>query len=110
MQLILSRHKQKMRQMITGSLDNGWKMWSTQAAKLQLLRADHENSKKEKQGQGFFKMDEVSITMVRDEFANDIYELTTHHKEEINKLLEEFDDQQRAVALELDACERECHW
>ena len=93
--------------MITDSLDNGQKMWSTQAIELQLLRANHKNRKK--QGHGFFKMDEVSITMVRDEFANDIYELTTHHKEEINKLLEEFDDKQITIAIELDAYEKERH-
>ena len=49
-QFKLSRHKEKMRQMITGSLDNGWKMWSTQAAKLQLFRADHENRKNKVKG------------------------------------------------------------
>ena len=31
-----------------------------------------------------------------------------HHKEEITKLLEEYDDQKFAHALELDSYEREC--
>ena len=57
---ILNRHKQKMHQAITKTLDEGWKQWSVQAVELQLLRANHENKKK--QGQGFFKMDEASIT------------------------------------------------
>ena len=66
-----------MCQMITDSLENGWKTWSNQVSELQLLRADHENKKK--QGEGFFKLDEASITTVWEELANDIYELTTHH-------------------------------
>ena len=106
-QFKLSRHKEKMRQMIIDLLDKGWKTWSIQAAKLQLLRDDHENKKK--QGQAFFKMNEASITTIRDELANDIYELITHHKEEINKLLEEFDDKQITIAIELDAYEKERH-
>ena len=73
-----------------------------------MLRAEYENKKR--QEQGFFKMDDASITTIQDKLANDIYELTMRHKEEINKLLEEYDNQQIAVALELDAYEREPHW
>ena len=73
-QLILSRRKPKMHQMITNLLDNGLKTWSSQPPELQLLRGEHKNKKKH--GQGFFKMDEASNTMVQDELANDIYELT----------------------------------
>ena len=53
-------------------------------------------------------MDEESITTVRDELTGDTYELTVHHKEEINKLLEEYDDQQITLALELYSYEKEC--
>ena len=101
---ILTRHMQRMRQMITDLLDNGWKTWSNQAAELQLLRADHENRKT--QGQGFFKLDETSITMVQEELANDIYKLIVHHKTEINQLLEEFDDQQIETMVELNSYEK----
>ena len=55
-------------------------------------------------------MDEASITTVQDKLENDIYELTTRHKEEINKLLEEYDDQQIAVALELGAYKKDRRW
>ena len=72
-----------MHQMNIDSLANGQKTWSNQAAELQVLRADHENRKK--QGQGFFKMDEASIIKVREELANDICELITQHTEEIYK-------------------------
>ena len=41
-----------------------------QVAKLQLLRDDHENKKK--QGQGFFKMDEPTIVTFQEELAKDI--------------------------------------
>ena len=37
-----------------------------------------------KQGPIFFKMDEVNMNMVREELANDIYELNVNHMEEIN--------------------------
>ena len=53
-------------------------------------------------------MDEASITTIQDELAADIYELTTCRKKEINKLLEEYDDQQITLTLELEAYEREC--
>ena len=92
--------------MVIDSLDKGWKTWLTQAAELQPLQADHENWKKH--GQGFFKMDEASITVTWEELETDIYELTTRHKEEIHKMLEEFDDQQIATLVELDAYEKEC--
>ena len=52
-------------------------------------------------------MDEANIIMVRDELANGIYVLTTHQKDEINKLLEEFNDPQIVVAIELDAYKKE---
>ena len=40
---ILIGHKEQTYQMVSESLEKVWKTWSTQAAKLQLLRADHEN-------------------------------------------------------------------
>ena len=85
-------HKEQTPLMVSESLDKGWKTWSTQATELQLLQADHENRKK--QGPGFFNVDETSINMVREELANDIYELIAQHKEEINKTLDKFEDKQ----------------
>ena len=103
--LILTQHKQQMHQMVIDSLDKGWKTWLTQAAELQPLQADHENWKKH--GQGFFKMDEASIIKVREELANDICEIITQHTEEIYKMLDEFEDQQIAMAVQLDVYEEE---
>ena len=89
--------------MVSESLDKGWKTWSTQATELQLLQADHENRKK--QGPGFLNVDETSINMVREELANDIYELIAQHKEEINKMLDKFEDKQITTTVQLDAYE-----
>mgnify|MGYP000656835513 CR=1 FL=1 len=91
--------------MLSESLDKGWKTWSTQATELQLLQADHENRKK--QGPGFLNVDETSINTAWEELANDIYELATKHMEEINKMLDEFEDHQIATAVQLDAYEAE---
>ena len=48
-------------------------------------------------------------TTVQEELANDIHELSTRHKEEITKLLDEYDDQEIETTVELDAYEKECH-
>ena len=39
------------------------------------------------------------------ELADDIYELTTQHMEEINRMLDEFEGQQIATVVQLDAYE-----
>ena len=55
-------------------------------------------------------MDETNVNMIREELANDIYELATKHMEEINKMLDEFEDHQIATAVQLDAYEGKRHW
>ena len=40
---IVRRHRSNTIKMIEESLDKGWKLWSAQAAELQLLRADRDN-------------------------------------------------------------------
>ena len=55
-------------------------------------------------------MGETSITMVRKELGNDIYALTAQHTEEINKMLDEFEDRQIATTVQLDAYEEERRW
>ena len=52
-------------------------------------------------------MDEASINTVREEFANDLYKLIVQHMEEINRMLDEFEDLQIATAVQLDAYEAE---
>ena len=60
-----------------------------------------------KQGPIFFKMDEVNMNMVREELANDIYELNVNHMEEINRMLDEFEDQKIMTTIYLNAHEAE---
>ena len=93
---ILTGHREQMHQMVFESLGKGWKTWSTQAAELQL--ADHENRKKARVRMLQNELKQASITTIRDELANDIYELIVHHIEEINKMLDEFEDPQIAMA------------
>ena len=54
-------------------------------------------------------MDEATITTMQQELANDIYELAARHREGITQLLEEFNGQQIATTVELDAYEKEHH-
>ena len=66
---------------ITKALRKGRKTWSVEAAELQLLHKNQENRTKE--GQGFCKLDETSMKVVRDELSNDFYTLTTQHISEM---------------------------
>ena len=59
---ILRRHKLNTLKMVSESMEKGWKTWSAQAAELQLLRADRENRKAQRQN--FFKMTEEAITTI----------------------------------------------
>ena len=69
------------------------------------MGADQENRTKE--GQGFYKLDETSMTVVQDELSGDFYDLTTQHTTEITKLLKEYDDHQIKLILELESYEKE---
>ena len=102
---ILTQHNQKMKEMMTDSLNEGWKTCSKQALELQLLRVDHDNRKQ--QGQGYFKMDEDAINTLPQELANDIYELATSHREGITQFLEELHGQQIETTVKVDGYEKE---
>ena len=65
---------------------------------------DQEHQKKE--GQGFYKLDETSMTAVRDKLSDDFYTLTTQHTTEITRLLEKYNDHQIQLALELEPYEK----
>ena len=47
------------------------------------------------------------MNMVREELANDIYELNVNHMEEINRMLDEFEDQKIMTTIYLNAHEAE---
>ena len=46
--------------------------------------------------------------LMLEELANDIYELTEQHTEEINKMLDEIEDKKIATTVWLDTYEDEC--
>ena len=71
-----------------------------QAAKLQLLRTDAENRKKE--GHDFYKMDEYNIQMVQEDLTEDFQALAKTHTMEIGNLLEEFNDDQLLLLIEME--------
>ena len=83
----------------------GWQAWSTQVVELHIFHADQENRWKE--GKGFFKFNKLSITTIRMELANDYHSLSQPHSMEIQKLLEEFGDDQLQLVVELEAYEKE---
>ena len=72
-QAIVWRHRINTLKLIDESLEKGWKLWSAQAAKLQLLHADRDNQKVH--GPGFFKMPQAKIDTLQEEIAKDIYEI-----------------------------------
>ena len=102
---ILKRHKLNTLKMVTESMDKGWKTWSAQAAELQLLRADRDNRKA--QGQGFFKMTEEAISTIQEDIAKDLYDMAACHREEIGRLMQEFDKHDIDTVVQLDAFEAE---
>ena len=63
--------------LVSDSLVKGWQTWSKKAAELHLLRADRDNQKI--QGIGFFKFTEEAISLVQEEIARDLYDMTTSH-------------------------------
>ena len=66
-QAIMRRHRLNTLKLVNESLEKGWQMWSAQATKLQLLRADRENRKV--QGKGFLKMSDEAMTTVQEDIA-----------------------------------------
>ena len=84
-QTIVRHHRINTLKLIDESLEKGWKLWSAQAAELQLLRADRDNRKAH--GPSFFKMSQDELDTVHEEIAKDIYEIAAFYKEEINRIM-----------------------
>ena len=78
--------------------------WSAQTTKLQLSQSNKDNKKA--QGQGFFKMTEEDISTVQEDLAQDLYEQASSHREEITRLMEEFDAHDIDTSVKLDKYER----
>ena len=99
--LLVDTHRGKFEKMISKALATRWVAWSTQAAELQIFHTDQENHRR-KETKGFYKLDEESITTIHEELTNDYYSLAQFHSMEIQKLLDEFEDDQLQLALELE--------
>ena len=91
------KQRQLLNRKIDETLDAGWKKWSAQAAKLQVLWTDVEN--KQKDGKGFLKMDKTNISIVREDLEEDFRALADGHTRAITALLEEFNDDQMVFRL-----------
>ena len=78
--------------------------WSKQAVKLQLLRADVENRKRDVDY--FCKMDQESNIIIREELMEDFKAMAKEKTARIRRLLEEFKDDQLDMTLQLEAKEK----
>ena len=83
----------------------GWRAWLAQAAKLQTYIANEENPRKD--WKWFYKMDENSISIIREELIEDFYSLDQIRLKEIKKLHENFEDDQIQFAIKLETYEKE---
>ena len=63
------------------ALHKGWAGWTKHVAELHTFRADQENRLKE--GKGFYKLNEESITAVHKVLAADYQTLADHNSEEV---------------------------
>ena len=64
-----------------------WTNWAKKAAELYTFCVDQENWQKE--GKGFYKLNEESIASVREDLTANYQALADHHSEEIVQLLED---------------------
>ena len=85
-------------------MDKGWKSCSAQAAELQILCANRDNRKS--QGPGFFKMIEEVISTLQKDIARDLYDMAASRREEITRLMQEFDKHDIVTSVQLDDYEQ----
>ena len=95
--VLLETHKTLVLKKIVDTMDKAWGAWSDQASELHIFWANQENRRKE--GKGFYKVNEDSVTSIREELANDYRSLAQLN----STILEEFTDDQLQLALELEA-------
>ena len=65
--VLLQTNCERFTTQLKAALDKGWTAWATQAAELHTYRADWENRRKE--GRGFYKLNEESIAVIREDLA-----------------------------------------
>jgi myosin heavy subunit len=104
-QHIIGKHRNLAKKMIDESLAQGWKLWTAQAAELQLLRADKNN--RQVQGAGFFKMAQKDIDNIQEDIMKDMDEIAAFYREEIQRIMQEFDKNDIGTSVQLDKIEAE---
>ena len=88
--LIMSAWRDRAQTSINECSEKVWKEWSQQAVELQTLWADAEN--RTKAGDKFYKMDEESIVIIREELSEDFFAVAEAHLKEVWGLVERLDD------------------
>mgnify|MGYP000067080054 FL=1 len=79
--IILQTNREKFSAQLKTAMDKGWEAWAAQTAELHTYRADWQNRKKE--GRGFYKLSDETVTIVREDLAKDYRELVEQHSEEL---------------------------
>ena len=102
---LLHSHRDRFVWQIKEALDRGWASWTKQAVELHTFRADQKNRQKE--GMGFYKLNEESIATVREDLAADYQTLADHHSKEVVQLFEEYGATVLEIACHLHQYEAE---
>ena len=97
---LVAKHLLKLNQKVEEALARGWNEWVPQAAELHVFRAYAKNQKKE--GRGFYKMDENSIQILREDLTEKFQALARTHTTAIRNLLKEFNNNQLLLTIETE--------
>ena len=95
--VLIKKHRQQLTRKVKETFSRVGEEWAAQAAELHILRANAQNRQKE--GRGFFKMDEASIQTLRADLTEDYQSLAKSHTAAIEQLLEDFNDDQMVFRL-----------
>ena len=79
--ILLQTNRERFTVQLKPVLDKGWMAWAAQAAELHTYWTDWENWRKD--GRGFYKLNEESIAVVREDLAQDYRTLADQHSEEL---------------------------
>ena len=73
--ILLATTHESFTQQLQSAQNTGWADWANQAVELHTYRADQENRLKD--GKGFYKLNEESIAIVREDLTQDYQALAT---------------------------------
>ena len=96
---LLNTHRGRFEKQLTEALAKEWGGWTQQASEHHTFRADHEDWTKA--GKGFFKLNNESIVVVREDLAADYQALADRHSEEVVQILEEYGTAELEIARQL---------